>query len=414
MGTTYYHIRIDYFDDKLKVNQTVCLFDIPQIETVKEDYVIPYLSGKQFFFSGVRLMGSDIRKMRIFQSQKVIQQCVDIANQRIPNNVIYYYGKKEVLPYKDLVEEITEVIIKETERLLFVMPQTEKQILQNEKKPLVFISHSSKDKDFVDELVDLLESMGLDSENLFCSSIPGYWIGLGKDIFQELFNLFTDRNLYVIFVHSPRYYRSTVSLNEMGAAWVLKSGFCSFLTSDMEFGDMTGVINSNMIGIKCNAKDASERLDEFKKQVLDFLGLPDLDNTKWNRKKNKFLANVSEIEYSKDEILNSSGQYIVDEDKMKAYIHGEILKGEKGTRILIIHNIGKSTANNLNVEWLNEKESEGVFVRGDFTSIGNLTPMNKREYYIVLAVGHPELMKLRYHWKDEYSDSNSFDEDLQL
>ena len=46
------------------------------------------------------------------------------------------------------------------------------------KQPLVFISHSSKYIAFVESLVDLLENIGLDDSNLFCSSIPGYWIDL--------------------------------------------------------------------------------------------------------------------------------------------------------------------------------------------------------------------------------------------
>ena len=43
-------------------------------------------------------------------------------------------------------------------------------------------SHSSKDKAFVEELVELLESIGFDENNLFCSSVDGYGIGLGEDI----------------------------------------------------------------------------------------------------------------------------------------------------------------------------------------------------------------------------------------
>lgn len=61
---------------------------------------------------------------------------------------------------------------------------------KNVKTPLVFISHSSKDKDFVEALVSLLESLGFDNTNLFCSSIPDYWIGLSQDILDSLYKLF--------------------------------------------------------------------------------------------------------------------------------------------------------------------------------------------------------------------------------
>ena len=51
---------------------------------------------------------------------------------------------------------------------------------------MVFISHSSKDKSFVEALVDLLEGLGLTKNNLFCSSVDGYGIPLGRDIFETI------------------------------------------------------------------------------------------------------------------------------------------------------------------------------------------------------------------------------------
>ena len=83
------------------------------------------------------------------------------------------------------------------------------------KTPKVFISHSAKDKRVVEALVDLLESLGFTSENLFCSSVVGYGIPISNDIFETLRALFSEHDLYVIFIHSPRYYSSAVSLNEM-------------------------------------------------------------------------------------------------------------------------------------------------------------------------------------------------------
>lgn len=47
---------------------------------------------------------------------------------------------------------------------------------------MVFISHSSKDKEFAEALVDLLESIGLNKDTLFCSSVAGYGLGLSKNI----------------------------------------------------------------------------------------------------------------------------------------------------------------------------------------------------------------------------------------
>ncbi len=162
-----------------------------------------------------------------------------------------------------------------------------------EKKPMVFISHSSKDKSFVEALVDLLENLGLTKNNLFCSSVDGYGIPLGGDIFETIRELFYEHELYVIFIHSPRYYESHVSLNEMGAAWVLKTDFCSILTKDMEFNNMTGVVNKSTLSIKVDSEDAPARLTEMKDRLVNMLGLIPIDEVKWERKRTNFLKLVN-------------------------------------------------------------------------------------------------------------------------
>jgi len=176
-----------------------------------------------------------------------------------------------------------------TKQINFNQPQTEKS-------PMLFISHSSEDKSFVEALVDLLEGIGFTEKNLFCSSIDGYRIPLNGDIFETLRRLFIEHELFVIFVHSPRYYKSAVSLNEMGAAWVLRTGFCSILTKDMNFHEMKGVFNGNTIAIKVDAEDASGRLNELKEKLQKVFGLDPINTTKWERKRNMFLSHVNAIQ----------------------------------------------------------------------------------------------------------------------
>ncbi len=158
-----------------------------------------------------------------------------------------------------------------------------------EGKPLVFISHSSKDKDFVEALVSLLESLGFDNTNLFCSSIPDYWIGLSQDILDSLHKLFVNHSLFVIFVQSPRYYESPISLNEMGAAWVLKTNYCSILTKDMQKDNMKGVVGPNTIYIKVDTPDAPARMNELKNQLTEIFELSSMTESTWERKRNIFL-----------------------------------------------------------------------------------------------------------------------------
>ena len=142
------------------------------------------------------------------------------------------------------------------------------------KTPMVFISHSSKDIEFVEALVTLFESLGFDDKTLFCSSIPDYWIGLSKDIFASLRQLFTDHELFVIFIQSPRYYESAVSLNEMGAAWVLQTDYCSILTKDMKKEKMCGVFDDHTIFLKVDAPQVEARMNELKDTLTRVLVYP--------------------------------------------------------------------------------------------------------------------------------------------
>ena len=122
--------------------------------------------------------------------------------------------------------------------------------VSSEKPPKVFISHSSKDKEVADQLVTLLEGMGLEQSQIFCSSIPGYGVPAGKLLGEFLRDEFLTHEVYVIFLHSEHYYNSSFSLNEMGAAWVLKNDYISFFLPGFKLGSMKGVVTPDTIAIK--------------------------------------------------------------------------------------------------------------------------------------------------------------------
>lgn len=98
------------------------------------------------------------------------------------------------------------------------------------RKPLIFISHSTKNKEQVSDFVNLLRAINLQPKTeIFCSSLPGYDLGIDSDIIESLRQLFHDYDLHVIIFHSHEYYQSTISLNEMGAAWALRKTATSIL-----------------------------------------------------------------------------------------------------------------------------------------------------------------------------------------
>lgn len=168
--------------------------------------------------------------------------------------------------------------------------------------PKIFISHKSEDKPFVDALVDLLRHyIGSEPNKIFCSSIPNYKIDLGKEIYDQIAAQFADNDVFTIIVHSPRYYQSSVCLNEMGASWILNTDCCSILTSDCEINELNGVIDKRFISIKVNNEDAKDRMNDFLYEVMDFFELPKPEFkafSQWEKDRDKFLGIVNSIKYN--------------------------------------------------------------------------------------------------------------------
>ena len=171
-------------------------------------------------------------------------------------------------------------------------------VKDNDIKPSkIFISHATDDKKYVAKLVELLDGMGLDQTQIFCSSFPGYDIPISKDIFDYLREQFQNFELHVLLIHSKNYYKSVASLNEMGAAWVLRNNCTSFLLPGFNFNDMTGAINGNSIAIKLDndETEVKDKLNQLYDTVIHEFGLTKKAAVIWEAKRDRFIKEVKEI-----------------------------------------------------------------------------------------------------------------------
>lgn len=134
----YYHIRLDYYDSKLKANQTLVVTDFDNIEEIKTDYVILYLERKDLIFNGARVKGDDIRRLQIYESEYNIKKCLQIANDNVGRNVFFVYSKVSVLDYDALITNITDKITKSVQD--FVKSNSMPKQANTESKK-VFIVH---------------------------------------------------------------------------------------------------------------------------------------------------------------------------------------------------------------------------------------------------------------------------------
>lgn len=267
-----------------------------------------HMAAVEFF---CEVLGEEDQLLQKFQSEDVSGNGVDLQNAYHALLATYAMLKVKVKKISKQ-SEIQGVVLREGN-------VSSKDMFKPKK---IFISHSSDDQKFAEALVDLLNTLGLGPKEIFCSSIPGYWIGNGKKFLEEIKTHFVNYDLFVIFIHSPRFYSSHISLNEMGAAWALQSDHCSFLTSDMDYKNMNGVIDDQEISIKVTADEAPSRLNDWKQRILEWFDKPDVDTNIWERRRNKFIEETKAIIYAapKQETTKLSD---ADSEKLKVWVEAD-------------------------------------------------------------------------------------------
>lgn len=153
----------------------------------------------------------------------------------------------------------------------------------------VFISHSSKDVDLVERLIDLLRAIGINPKNVFCTSIEGYGPKLG-DNFLERIKRELNNDVIVLFVLSPNFFESPICMCEMGAAWVTTKEHVPILISPFTFNEIKGVLPHSQ-GMLITDK---LRLNSLKEDLEKFFDLGPLRHSIWERERNNILDGIEQ------------------------------------------------------------------------------------------------------------------------
>lgn len=167
--------------------------------------------------------------------------------------------------------------------------QPEQVIITSNAVEKIFISHSSKDALLVEEVIELLEVVGIKSEQIFCSSFEGYSIGLGQDFLQRIKDELNS-NVLVLFVLTPNFYNSPVSLCEMGAAWVRTSKHIPIVVPPLSYEDVKGVIPLTQ-GFKINEV---KKWNVLKGQLEQWFALHPIGLSVWERKRDRAIQIINE------------------------------------------------------------------------------------------------------------------------
>ncbi|KAA9327234.1 toll/interleukin-1 receptor domain-containing protein [Hymenobacter busanensis] len=171
----------------------------------------------------------------------------------------------------------------------------------------VFVSHASKDVNYVEELIDLLKLIGLHRDQVFCTSVKGYGIPLGSNFLSELKERIND-DVLVLFVFSPNFYASPVCLAEMGAAWALSKEHIPIVIPPFKFSDIKGVLPHTqglMINDKLELNALADRVEELFKQPSH------TTNPDWERSRDRILERINNLIYLEQAIKDA--EYLADE-----------------------------------------------------------------------------------------------------
>lgn len=152
----------------------------------------------------------------------------------------------------------------------------------------IFISHASKDSAIVEDIIEIFETIGVESSQIFCTSFEGYGIGLGDNFLDTIKEELSSKTL-VIFVLSKNFYDSPVCLCEMGATWVLAKEHIPILIPPLDYKDVQGVIPLTQ-GLKINEHLKLNLLKEKVEKTFDIQNK--ISATDWERKRNKIVSRI--------------------------------------------------------------------------------------------------------------------------
>lgn len=278
--------------------------------------------------------------------QKVFLELQKINKQdTFINNVIAIIDKFEGYTDKKQFDELSGALRAIADNLDYYYEE-DSDVSAEAKPKMIFISHSSKDVEYIAAFVELLEALGLREDEIVCSSIPPYCIPLNGKVYEWLVDKFQNCELHVMYMLSHNYYHSAASLNEMGAAWAMKQKWSAILLPGFGFGEISGCIDPSQIGIKLDDSDVTTlkyRLGELKDMLTAEFGLRSMSPAIWERKRDDFMnkiAGLSNSEEPKNEpvqeisksqgMRKSSNQISIDACIMLAYAaddpNGQILR----------------------------------------------------------------------------------------
>lgn len=177
-------------------------------------------------------------------------------------------------------------------------------------KNKIFISHSSKDLDFVKSFVENVLLLGLDipSQRIFCSSMEGQGVKSGQYIPDRLKEEVNKSSLALLFI-SKNYKSSEICLNEIGAAWAVlgKETVIPMLLPDIDFREL-GFLDLNRLGLKLYEREGILKFIQDCKEQLN----PSFNLEKLHKKIEDYLSEIDKFNKTDTSVQNNEPEEVDD------------------------------------------------------------------------------------------------------
>ncbi len=153
----------------------------------------------------------------------------------------------------------------------------------------VFISHSVRDKEVVEHLVELIEEgIGIPENEIFCSSLDGYGIPTGDNFISFIKSQMQEPKV-VILLLTPCYFNSNFCLSELGAAWVKSHKVFPILVPPLNYDAIKDVLTGTQAINICD----DVKYNELRDHLVDAIGFEPKSSTKWDTKRKSFLKKIN-------------------------------------------------------------------------------------------------------------------------
>ncbi|KAB0651481.1 toll/interleukin-1 receptor domain-containing protein [Acinetobacter bohemicus] len=288
-----YHLKIL---TKSKKKFYKCNMTFDELQKV----VNSYHYAEDMVIQGNTILASDIESISLKESVKDFEifereARVELDNKREQdsNNGLFIVGGYDAKSYAfSKLKNVTDkFIVYPLDALRVKEPPAPSVENKGNALKKIFISHATKDKEIIEELIDLLENIGINSAQIFCSSFEGYGIPLGENFLDKIKQELSSEVL-VLFVITKNFYDSKVCLCEMGAAWALSKGHIPIVVPPLSYSDIQGVIPLTQ-GLLINDVPKLNSLKEKLEEIFEIEGKISLNT--WERKRKKFITSLNEF-----------------------------------------------------------------------------------------------------------------------